>query len=101
MALSDPKLLRVLRRLSLVEGLSTLVLFGIAMPLKYGLGIPQAVTVIGGLHGALFVALCGLAAWSARRVPLPGGLWWKLCAAAVVPFGPFVLDGRLKALEEG
>ena len=33
----------VLRRLSLVEGISTLVLFLVAMPLKYFMGYPMAV----------------------------------------------------------
>jgi integral membrane protein len=95
----DLRLLRTLRRLSLVEGVSTLVLFGVAMPLKYAWGLPQAVTVVGGLHGALFVGLCLLAVWAVPRVPLPAGLWWRLCAAAVVPFGPFLMDGRLRELE--
>lgn len=99
MTVSDPNLLRTLRRVSLFEGLSTLVLFGIAMPLKYVFDVPQAVTIVGGLHGGLFVLLCGLALWASSRVPLPQGLWLRLCVAAVVPFGPFVMDRRLAELE--
>ena len=44
----------VLRRFSLVEGISTLVLFLVAMPLKYVLGYPMAVTYVGWVHGVLF-----------------------------------------------
>ena len=49
--------IRALRTLAIIEGVSTLVLFGIAMPLKYFAGLPLAVRIVGSLHGALFVAL--------------------------------------------
>ena len=39
--------LRMLRQLAIIEGISTLVLFGIAMPLKYFAGMPLAVTIVG------------------------------------------------------
>ena len=45
-----------LRRASFVEGISALLLFFVAMPLKYGFGMPEAVRVIGMAHGLLFVA---------------------------------------------
>ena len=95
----DPRLLRRLRTLGLVEGTSTLVLFGVAMPMKYILGMLMAVSIVGALHSALFVMLCALAFWAAPRVPLPRGLALRICVAAVVPFGPFLLDGRLRELE--
>jgi integral membrane protein len=44
-----------LRLSALLEGISFLVLLGIAMPLKYMAGIPEPVTVIGWAHGVLFV----------------------------------------------
>ena len=95
----DVPFLRRLRRLSLIEGLSTLVLFGIAMPLKYLGGMPLAVTVAGSVHGFLFVALVGMFALAIRRVPLPLGMAALGAAAAVLPFGPFLFDPRLKRLE--
>ena len=49
--------IRALRRVAFVEGVSTLVLFGIAMPLKYLAGLPLAVRIVGSIHGFLFVAL--------------------------------------------
>ena len=52
----DLRFLAQLRLLGVVEGTSTLILFGIAMPLKYLAGMPMAVTVVGSIHGALFVA---------------------------------------------
>ncbi len=46
----DLKFLRALRQVSRIEGVSTLVLFGIAMPLKYFAGMPRAVTVLSLIH---------------------------------------------------
>lgn len=43
--------MRGLRQLAIVEGISTLVLFFVAMPLKYFAGMPQAVTVVGPFTG--------------------------------------------------
>lgn len=89
-----------LRAVGLLEGISFLVLLGIAMPLKYMAGRPTAVSVVGMAHGILFV-LYGLAVlhvWVARRWPVEKALLAVM--AAVVPFGPFLLDGRLKREEQ-
>ncbi len=82
----------------MVEGTSTLILFGIAMPLKYLAGIPDAVTIVGSIHGALFVALVAMFAVGMKRVPVPPLLTALGIVAAVVPFGPFVVDRRLRDL---
>ena len=42
----------------MVEGVSFLLLLGVAMPLKYMAGMPMAVKVVGWIHGVLFVAFC-------------------------------------------
>ena len=44
-----------MRLISLVEGVSFLLLLGVAMPLKYLAGIPEVVTVVGAAHGVLFI----------------------------------------------
>ena len=41
--------------LALVEGASLVALVAIAMPLKYLAGIPDAVRLVGPVHGALFL----------------------------------------------
>jgi integral membrane protein len=71
------------------------VLLGVAMPLKYVLGMPMAVRVVGALHGALFV-LYGLAVLHVMRVhrwPLDRGMLAMI--AAVLPFGPWIFDRML------
>jgi integral membrane protein len=87
--------LRALRTLAIVEGISTLVLFGIAMPLKYFAGMPLAVRIVGSIHGALFVALVLMLLVAVRKVPISPVLAAAGIAAAVVPGGPFLLDRHL------
>jgi integral membrane protein len=96
----DTAFLNKLRLLGAIEGVSTLVLFGVAMPLKYFYGMPLAVSIAGSLHGALFVGLVIMNTIAVQRVPIGP----KLCVAgvmgAVIPFGPFVVDHWLKRLPE-
>jgi integral membrane protein len=84
-----------LRVIGLFEGLSFLVLLLIAMPLKYWADIPEAVAIVGGLHGALFVLymLALLHVWITYRWSI-----FKVAAAfiaAFLPLGTFVLDKKL------
>ncbi len=79
-----------------LEGTSFLLLLGIAMPLKYMLGIPEAVKYVGMAHGALFIAyiLMLLIATSKIKMPL-----WAMPAGVLgsfLPFGPFIFDHLLK-----
>ncbi len=81
----------------MIEAVSFLLLLGVAMPLKYFAGIPLAVKVAGWLHGLLFMAFCVflLVAHGERRWPMR---WTALVlVAALLPFGPFVIDRRLKS----
>jgi len=94
----NTRYLKALRVFSIVEGVSTLLLFFVAMPLKYAVGMPMAVTIVGSVHGALFTILLIAFAVGYQLVPLPGKLAWLGIAAAIVPFGPFLLDPKLKAI---
>ena len=91
--------IRALRRLALIEGISTLILFGIAMPLKYFAGMPLAVTVAGSIHGFLFVTLAIMLLIAIAKVPISLGLAAAGLVAAVVPGGPFFLERRLARIE--
>ena len=89
-----------LRRLSAIEGTSTLVLFFIAMPLKYFAGFPLAVTIVGSIHGGLFVLLVLMFLLAIRKVPISVGLALGGIFGAVLPFGPFVVDRWLVRLRD-
>ncbi len=92
--------IRALRRLAFVEGVSTLILFGIAMPLKYLAGLPLAVRIVGSIHGFLFVALVIMLLLAIRKVPISPALAAVGIAAAVLPGGPFLFDRRLARHDE-
>lgn len=90
-----------LRAVGLAEGCSYLLLLGIAMPLKHFAGLPQAVFVVGWVHGVLFITLCLAIALAVVQAKLP--IKWAILAlvAAVLPFGPFVIDSKLRAFDPG
>jgi integral membrane protein len=96
--MSDTKvsLLNRLRIVGLLEGVSFLVLLGIAMPLKYLAGMPQMVRVVGWVHGMLFVAFLVVVVQVARQAGWTYDRVAGAISAALLPFGTFVLDRRLR-----
>lgn len=98
------KILHWFKKIGIAEGISFLVLLGIAMPLKYFAGLPMAVTIVGGLHGLLFIVFMVLA-WEVKDQPVVIGWkknfnWLATCfIAAILPFGTFVLKDQLKKRE--
>ncbi|MCG8600310.1 MAG: DUF3817 domain-containing protein [Verrucomicrobiales bacterium] len=85
-----------LRLSSLLDGISYLILLGIAMPLKYMADMPLAVRIVGSLHGFLFLALCWFLLLALIRKKLSFGWCVLVFLCALVPFAPFVLDRKLK-----
>jgi integral membrane protein len=92
----DVRALNRLRIVGLLEGISFLVLLGIAMPLKYLAGQPEAVKMVGWAHGLLFVTFVGVLIQTsvARNWPMSRGA--AAFVSALLPFGTFVLDARLR-----
>jgi integral membrane protein len=84
------------RIMGFLEGGSLLVLLFIAMPLKYFADFPEAVTVVGSLHGFLFITYLLIIAYATFKVRW--SFIWVASAliVAFIPFGNFVLDSRLK-----
>ena len=86
--------------IGVLEGISYLVLLGIAMPLKYFAGMPLAVRIVGSIHGALFVLFfLSVAEVTIRRPWWSRDFWFKAAIASVLPFGTFVFDRWLKQIE--
>ncbi|MFC0189617.1 DUF3817 domain-containing protein [Fictibacillus aquaticus] len=83
-----------LRVVGNLEGLSFIVLLVIAMPLKYLADMPMAVTIVGMLHGVLFVLYIAaiLHVWLVKRWPVFRVI--LAMAASVIPFGPFFFDAK-------
>ncbi len=80
------------RKIAFAEGVSFLVLLFVAMPLKYFAGLPLAVTIVGSIHGALFVAFMVLAFLVREKYNKSLGWGFKAFIASIVPFGTFYMD---------
>lgn len=89
-----------LRFMGYFEGISLLVLLFIAMPLKYGLNVPEAVRIVGSIHGALFVTYCIVIAYVTLKTRW--NIVWPILSIVVafIPFGNFILDKKLHRLEK-
>ena len=93
------KKLSWLRRAGIAEGISFLVLLGIAMPVKYLLKEPMAVTVVGWIHGVLFMAFLFLA-WEVKTDRNKSAKWFGMAfLASILPAGTFFFDKKLKEEE--
>ncbi|CAM2005348.1 DUF3817 domain-containing protein [Acanthopleuribacter pedis] len=84
------------RIVSLAEGTSYIILLFIAMPLKYMADMPGAVSIVGRIHGFLFIVfmIALLRVWVEAD--------WKMgrallaFVASIVPFGAFLFEVSLK-----
>ena len=93
------KKLNWLRKTGIAEGISFLVLLGIAMPIKYILKQPMAVTVVGWVHGVLFVAFLFLA-WEYKTDRNKSMKWMAIAfLASIIPTGTFFFDKKLRQEE--
>ena len=88
------------RKIAFAEGISFIVLLFGAMPLKYFAGMPMAVTVVGSLHGVLFVAFAILAREVKSEYKKNFNWLVKAGLASIIPFGTFYMDKQWKKEEE-
>ena len=100
------------RLVGIIEGISYLLLLGVAMPLKYHFGdvtIDEAgetiyefgnyVSVTGMAHGVLFILYCLLLGMTMLRQKWQRSYGIYLFLAAFIPFGTFYTDRRLRELD--
>ncbi|MBL4736367.1 MAG: DUF3817 domain-containing protein [Flavobacteriales bacterium] len=84
-----------LRITGYLEGISFLGLLGIAMPLKYVYGMPEATQVVGMVHGIFFIL------YVIFLLEVRSEFRWNLKTAilsfiaAFLPFGTFIADVRI------
>lgn len=81
------------------EGTSYLVLLGIAMPLKYGLGMPEMTHWTGWIHGILFMAYNAAAGYVGYVERWEYSRFIQAFVASILPFGTFVFDARLQQMD--
>lgn len=92
--------LKSLRTAAWIEGFSYLLLLFVAMPLKYLAAMPEAVQVVGMIHGVLFVwfVVASIQAkiahgWSLMRLA-------QIVATSLVPFGMILFDRMIVVEQE-
>ena len=88
--------LRQLRLVAFLEGVSFLVLLFIAMPLKHLAGFPLAVRIVGLVHGLLFLIFLAALYRAGSQRGWPLRRWLIAFVSSVVPFGTFVFDRSLR-----
>lgn len=88
-------MIRLFRFVGLVEGITTLALFGIAMPLKYFFAMPALVPSVGMIHGGAFVVYLIAMVICLWGRGFSRGEWARTTIAAFFPFGTFLNDPLL------
>jgi len=85
-----------LRVIGFLEGISLLVLIGIAMPMKYAADNPSMVKIMGPIHGFFFVifVINALSVGIEYKWKFTD-ITWKVLLACMIPFGTFYIDHRI------
>ncbi|RXK86399.1 DUF3817 domain-containing protein [Filimonas effusa] len=85
-----------LRIIGWLEGISLLLLVFVAVPLKYMVHQPQLSTVMGPVHGVLFLLFVfnALSVGVAQRWPFRV-VTVRVLLACIIPFGTFYIDRHI------
>lgn len=82
--------------LAVAEGISFLLLLFVGVPLKHLMGIPQAVRLLGPIHGGLFILYVVAVFQAAPRLRWSGRQIALALGAGVVPTATFFLEAKLR-----
>ena len=77
--------------ISIIEGLSYLILVFIAMPLKYMFNYPMAVKIVGMSHGVLFILFFVALVMAMNRYKWKF-LGFQLFVYSLLPFGFILIE---------
>lgn len=82
------------RVISILEGLSYIILLFIAVPIKYLGNDESYVKIFGMPHGLLFVVYIVLAYLIKDDLKWNSKTFWTVLVASVIPFGTFYIDKK-------
>ena len=85
---------KTFKLVALLEGISLLLLFFFAMPMKYIFDTPEFVRTIGMAHGLLFIGYIILAYMLKSEENWDNRKFLIVCLASVVPFGTFYIERK-------
>ncbi|NPA52825.1 MAG: DUF3817 domain-containing protein [Aquificae bacterium] len=83
-------------RVSVLEGISLIILFFVAMPIKYFLGEPIAVKIAGSIHGILWLIFLYVLYQNRNINQFDNSLSLKLIVLSVVPFGFIYMEKLIR-----
>ena len=89
-------LIKKLINISIIEGISLIILVFIAMPIKYILHYPIAVRIMGSIHGILWLIFLYILYRNVKENELDKNTVIKLVIFSVIPFGFFYIEKLLK-----
>lgn len=84
-----------LRTLSLIEGLSLMLLVFLAVPIKYVFQVPMLVKILGPIHGGLFLLFVFMTIAAGVENGWKGKTTATLIATSVIPFGCFYAENKI------
>ena len=85
-------MIKLLRVISYLEGISYILLLFIAVPIKYYANDPSIVKLLGMPHGLLFVAYVILSLVSSKEYRWNSKKTLIVLISSVIPFGTFYVD---------
>ena len=93
-------MIKVLRVISYLEGISYILLLFIAVPIKYYANDPSLVKLLGMPHGLLFVAYVILSLVSSKEYRWNSKKTLVVLISSVIPFGTFYVDYKYFKTDE-
>jgi len=84
--------INTLRKAALIEGTTLVLLVLIALPLKYYYGYPEAVRIMGPIHGMAFLGYVFILTSSLSKDQITLVKWIIALFAAFIPFGSFIFE---------
>jgi len=88
-------MLRFFKIIALLEGISMLLLYFFAMPLKYIFENPNYIRPIGMSHGLLFIGYIFLAIMLKYEENWSGKKFVIVALESILPFGTFYIEKKI------
>ena len=86
--------LKTFRVISLLEALSFVILLLVAMPIKYILGNPELVRIVGMAHGILFILYNIVALLFKKKLNWSNKILVVVILCSIIPLGPLYVDRK-------
>ncbi len=88
-------MIKFFKLIATLEGISLLLLFFVAMPIKYIFEHPLMVKYVGWAHGLLFIIYIVLATVLKPQERWNFKTYFLVLIASLIPFATFVMEAKL------